>query len=240
MEPGAIVQGLSFAPPGRDNRSQGQRPRQSLARSRSIFSSWLSRVLSEGVSDQPTAPAFSASDDEQAVAALRSAFARHSLEVAGPEVVFNPKVALGAAKLLANTSWAFVAHANESELAWEVEPRSPSDHLSADVALRFLLTVFRRSKLRNAESALTRGIKIVLCRWPLTGVLADLEEAPTSELTFDGHRGLQMFYAERLVRFPRAKWIPPEGAAREWVEAVFLQQNKPLPVAIPVEDRAGD
>lgn len=153
---------------------------------------------------------------------------------------FNPKVALGAAKLLANAAWAFVAHANDAEVQWEVEPRNPSDHLSADVALRFLLTVFRRSKLRNAESALTRSIKTVLCRWPLSGVLADLEEAPIGELTFDGHHGLQMFYAERLVGFPRAKWIPPEGAAREWVEAVFLQQNKPLPVVLPVEDRAGD
>lgn len=227
---------MFFAPAGRDNLPL----RQLLDRSLTIFSSWLSRVLSEGISDQAAAPAFTASDDEQALASLRTAFDRCALDVAGPELAFQPLIGLPAAKFLANASWAYVAHAEEVELAWKVEPQTPSDHLSADVVWRFLPTLLRRAKLRNAESPLVQSLKTVLCRWPLSGVLADLEEAPTGELDFGDHRGLRMLYAERLVRFPRAKWVPTEEEGREWVEAVFLQQNKPLPITIPVEDRAGD
>jgi hypothetical protein len=56
-------------------------------------------------------------------------------------------------------------------------------------------------------------------------------EAPTGDLTFGGHRGLEFLYAERLAGNYRPAWLPPAGRTRDAVELVFQQQGKTLPEA---------
>jgi hypothetical protein len=98
--------------------------------------------------------------------------------------------------------------------------------------LRLLPAVLRRAGAKSDE-ALADEVRAALLRWPLSGVLADLEEAPAGPLDFHGHPGLQLLYAERLVNGPRSAWVPPDGPAREWAERVFAERGRPLPAPPP-------
>jgi hypothetical protein len=60
-------------------------------------------------------------------------------------------------------------------------------------------------------------------------VLSDVADAPTGDLLFGGHAGLELQYAERLVANWRASWLPPAGRTRERVELVYQQMGKRLP-----------
>jgi hypothetical protein len=62
----------------------------------------------------------------------------------------------------------------------------------------------------------------VLRRWPLSGVLADIEQGPLTALDFSGHAGLLLLYAERLARHERPTWFPT-GAAKEYLELVWTE-----------------
>ena len=48
----------------------------------------------------------------------------------------------------------------------------------------------------------------VLRQWPLTGVRSDIHAAPLTPLDFGGHPGLQLLYAERLLRNVKPEWVP--------------------------------
>lgn len=153
------------------------------------FADWLTRVLSDGESVQEAPPALTPEERPAALAVLRTAFEDHALDVAGPPVPFEPQTGLGAA------------------------------HLSADVALRFLPAVYRRARLRTSAEPLVAAVEAVLRKWPLSGVLADLDGGPTTPPEFGGPPGLQLLDAERLVGTGRAGWVPAAGRpAREWPE----------------------
>jgi hypothetical protein len=70
-------------------------------------------------------------------------------------------------------------------------------------------------------------------RCPLTGVLSAVREGPTGDLTFGGHAGLELLYAERLAANFRPAWLPADGRIRERVELVFQQMGKTIPTAAP-------
>ena len=53
------------------------------------------------------------------------------------------------------------------------------------------------------------------CQFPLTGVLSDVVQAPSGDLLFSGHAGLELLYAERLAANFRKDWLPPAGRVRE-------------------------
>jgi hypothetical protein len=169
---------------------------------------------------------------------LARAFADHALDVAGPPVPFDPAAALAAAHFLAAACWHLIAPA-DADAAPELPPLGepagyplagrPAAHLSADVTLRFLPAVHRRAALRSADDALAAALAVVLCRWPLSGVLADLPGRPAGELDFGGHPGLQLLYAERLVGRERSAWVPAAGPARERVELVCRERGRPVP-----------
>ena len=65
----------------------------------------------------------------------------------------------------------------------------------------------------------SRLIERVLRRWPLSGVLAGLDEGPTAPLDLGGHEGLMLLYAERLSRRDAPAWRP-SGRPLEYVELV--------------------
>jgi hypothetical protein len=106
------------------------------------------------------------------------------------------------------------------------------------VALRFLPGVYKRARVAGAGSELASELDAILRRWPLSGVLADLDGAPTVVPEFGGHPGLQLLYAERLLRTSRPGWVPAGGPAREWAERVYSEAGRSLPVLLREEARA--
>jgi hypothetical protein len=198
----------------------------------SPFSTWLARVLSDGESVQDEAPHLSAADRPGVLATLRAAFDRHALDVAGPPIAFDPDAALGAAVALARACWLLVGGEGESPTVG-VEPHAAGAHLSADVCLRFLPAVLSRARVRAPEGEPAVALDRLLRTWPLSGVRADLDGVPATPLEFDGHPGLQLLYAERLIRTARPEWVPAAGTAREWVERVFAERGRSLPAPPP-------
>jgi hypothetical protein len=199
------------------------------------FRDWLSRLLEQGESIQEARPQLSGEEEPGVLADLRVAFDRHALDVGGPPLPFDGNAALAATFLLARACWLLVSIGGEERitLALEAEPDSPAAHLSADVTLRFLPAVYRRSRVRFPKGPLTAAIEQILRTWPLSGVLADLDGEPSTSPEFGDHPGLQLLYVERLVRSSRAGWVPANGTAREWAERVHQERNKPLPAPPP-------
>ncbi len=205
------------------------------------FRDWLERVLSDGESVQDVPPALAPAERLAVEELLRAAFERHALDVAGPPIPFDAGTAVRAAELLARACWMLVAddEGEDTRLDSDARPSSPSAHLSADVVLRFLPSVYRRSRARHPAEGLTAELDRLLRAWPLSGALADLDGEPAATPDFGGHPGLQLLYAERLVGSVRAGWLPPAGPAREWVERVYEERGKPLPAA-PLKEEARD
>ena len=174
-------------------------------------------------------------DVRDTVEVLRRAFGEYRLGVAGPLIEFDPDAATAAALFAARACWFAVSRDETVEQMKELlplppEPKSPGAHLSIDLTLRYVVTVYRRVHAQNAEDALAARLAEVFRRCPLTGALSDVGEGPTGDLTFGGHAGLELLYAERLVTNYRPAWLPPPGRARERVELVFQQVGKPMPL----------
>lgn len=175
-------------------------------------------------------------DPRDTAEVLRRAFAEYRLDVAGPTVEFDPGAAATAALFTARACWFAVSRDETPEqmtalLPTLPEPAAPATHLSIDLTLRYVVTVYRRVHAQNAEDALAARLAEAFRRCPLTGVLADVREAPTGELVFGGHPGLELLYAERLAANFRPGWLPLGGRVRERVELVFQQMGKPMPLA---------
>ena len=202
------------------------------------FRDWLERTLSRGESvlDAPPAllPAVHADVDDL----LRTAFATHDLDVAGPALEFDATTARAAALALAWACWFLVRPPEDTSpvtLLLTANP-SPAAHLSADVSLRLLPAVHRRARLREPGGDLARQIEALLRQWPLSGVLADLDGSPTTAPEFGGHAGLQLIYAERLAATGgRVGWVPVSSPARDRAERVYHGLGKSLPAAPPEE-----
>jgi hypothetical protein len=189
---------------------------------------WLTTLLDHGESVQQAAPDPATFVAPPVRAVLRDAFARHALAVAGPSLAFNEGLAVRAAAVVAVACWRLVADADDRPpLPPLGSPTSAAAHLSADLVLRLLPGVARRAKARG-DVDLAGEVEAVLCRWPLSGVLADLEHPPAVPLDFFAHPGLLLLYAERLPAAPRSLWVPL-GAARGWAERVFAARGRPLP-----------
>jgi MoxR-vWA-beta-propeller ternary system domain bpX4 len=199
----------------------------------SPLAEFLDILLHEGraiLRGHPGAPAF---QDPDAARVLEHAFSSYRLGLAGPLLDFDAAVAQAAAAVVCNASW-FQVSRNEPEselerlLTFPGPPRTPAEHISADLVLRFLPQVHRRAKAHNPSDRLTELVAEVLRRWPLSGVLADIEEAPLTPLGFGGHPGLLMLYAERFAKHEKAAWIP-SGPGLEYCELVFGELGKKSP-----------
>jgi hypothetical protein len=193
----------------------------------------LVRSLLEG-SVRLREPPLLRADEHEVVGLLGTAFDDHRLDVAGPPLPFAADCALRAAEFLAWSCWFLLHRGGE---AAEVErcladlpaPRSAAEHLSADLLFRFLPQVHRRARAVDPEDPLTRRLEDTLRRWPLSGVLADLDNPPHGPVELDGHRGLLLLYAERLVERPRPAWMPASPLGRQVAELVFAERGLPLP-----------
>jgi hypothetical protein len=198
------------------------------------FAEFLQGLLREGRAVLREPPETSCRRDTQAAGVLREAFAAYRLGMAGPAIDFDEKAALAAGELVRQACWALVSRGQtEAEIKRRLEmpggPRSPAQHLSADLVLRYLPQVHRRARALDPGDVLPGLLANVLRRWPLSGVLSDVDEGPLTALDFGGHMGLRLFYAERLALKERPAWIPV-GPEAEAAELVWMQLGKKLPV----------
>ena len=162
--------------------------------------------------------------ESAALTLLQKAFMSYRLQVAGPLIPFDEEAALKAAELVRQAGWFLVSHDEpESELekyvAMPGPPSTAAQHLSADLMLRYLPQLHRRVLALNPDDLLAKKLTTILREWPLSGVLANIEEGPTSSLQFEGHPGLCQLYAERLARHEKPGWMP-DGPALEYVDWV--------------------
>lgn len=197
---------------------------------------WLIRLLDHGEVVLSGPPVGDFGSDAAAIGVLSRAFESWKLEVAGPPIGFDSAASVSAAHYLAAACWSLVGQEPESDqikLPSLGEPGTPSAHLSADITLRYLPTVYRRAAVRAHEDPLAAELAIIMRRWPLSGVLADLTEAPIGDLNFGGHHGLQLLYAERLIEHESVAWVPSVGATLERVELVYSERAMPLPKPAP-------
>lgn len=104
----------------------------------------------------------------------------------------------------------------DKSLRMPAGPASPGDHLAGDIAFRFLAGLYRRIRSRQGDDPLGVAAKELLRAWPLSGVLADIAEPPTTSVDF-GHAGLAMLYAERLAAHERSGWHPKDRRHLELV-----------------------
>jgi hypothetical protein len=184
-----------------------------------VLSTFLRGVLEAGrlVLREPLPP----TADPDAHAALADAYRLHALSVAGPPVAFDGATALAAGRVLYNAGWCLL-NGNEpvdvTRLQMPGDPRTPSHHLSADLVFRYLPAVHRRARALRPDDELAAALAKLLRRWPLSGVLADVDDGPLTATDFAGHAGLCLLYAERLARHERAGWFPTGGT----IEAVEL------------------
>ncbi len=186
--------------------------------------------------DRPTA---------SAVAVLAAAFEACSLAVAGPRIAFDPEIARAAAELLRQASWALV---NRDEgmtdlvkrLKMPGSPLTASQHLSADLTMRYLPQVLRRARGLDPSDPLVAQLANVLRNWPLSGVLSDVTDGPLVPLQFDGHPGLMLLYAERLIGNDRPSWRPiQKGPSWDYYELVLQEHGQPAPSAAGNEVHGG-
>jgi hypothetical protein len=177
------------------------------------FSEFLSQLLDEGkiVFRSAKPPQDRPSDRDAAM--LAEAFATFALSVGGPPIAFEARTACEAAELVRQASWALVSRDERPEelerrLRMSTAPSTPAQHLSADLMLRYLPQVLRRARGLDPVDPLIEILAEVLRRWPLSGVLSDVEEGPLTAPHFAGHPGLLLLYSERLAANDRPAWRP--------------------------------
>jgi hypothetical protein len=202
----------------------------------SPLAEFLHALLREGrvlLRAQPPEPAGRPAD---ALAVLQEAHADYRLAVAGPPLDFEPDTALAAAELVRSACWSLANHDQPEEvlqkaLVMSRPPRSPAEHLSADLVLRFVPQLHRRARALDPADRLTELLAVLLRQWPLAGVLSGVEEGPSEPPEFGGHPGLLLLYAERWAANPKAAWLP-RGRGFEYVELVWGELGKD-PAALP-------
>jgi hypothetical protein len=190
-------------------------------------------LLAEGravFSERPMPPA---GDATATAAVLAEAFAAERRSIAGPPIAFDPALACAAAEVVRQACWGAVCHDEASDairgrLALHGPPRTASQHASADLTLRYLPQVLRRLRAVGPADPLAGFLGDLLRQWPLSGVLSDVRQAPTTPLEFGGHDGLMLLYAERLARHPKGAWVP-RGRPREYAGLVFQELGLELP-----------
>ncbi len=218
-----------FAPHGHGKIATTPRP-QTRPPDMSTFRDWLTQVLTDGQSVQDEPPALDAKERAAVCATLRRAYVQRALDIAGTPLQFDEAVAVWAVQVLAASCWELASGSDDvTGPAIAREPDRLAAHLSADVSLRFLPAVLARARARGGMDCLVERVTAILRRWPLSGVLAGLAEAPLGSLEFDGHVGLQMLYAERQVDTGQVAWLPDDGNTLQWIEKVYHERGKLLP-----------
>jgi hypothetical protein len=208
----------------------------------SPLAEFLDLLFREGRAVLRGKPDPSSAQDAEAVDVLRHTYSTHALGVAGKPLEFEPRAAVPASKLVYHACWFLMSRTEpdaelERLLSMPQRRGSAADDLSADLSLRYLPQIHRRAKAMNADDRLTTLLAEILRRWPLSGVLADLDDGPIDLGSFNDHVGIWLLYAERLARHEKRAWVPL-GPWLSYVEFAYQELGKdpaPVPAAIAVE-----
>ncbi len=194
------------------------------------FEDFLSRLLREGRVVFRRGPHRSPDASVEAVRLLAMAYEEDRRNVAGPAIAFDAAVACEAGELVWHACWALVSRGDrvedlEPRLTMRRPPSKASDHASADLLFRYLPQILHRARAIDPSDPLVAMLGGVLRQWPLSGVLADLEDGPATPPELAGHPGLMLLYSERFAGRPRPAWRPG-GRAREALELVLQETGR--------------
>jgi hypothetical protein len=190
-------------------------------------------LLRDGAVVLRDAPTSHVSVSTDVIGVLRAAYTDYGADIAGPPLMFEEATALAAAGVVEHACRALVSQALPAdELQTRVQmpapPRTAAEHFSGDLLLRYLPQVLRRARARDAADPLVQMLERTLRQWPLSGVLADIQDGPETGLDFGGHPGLMLLYAERLAGHEKPAWFPG-GECAAYVELVWTQLGKTAP-----------
>jgi hypothetical protein len=193
---------------------------------------FLARLFKTGEIVFERRPAPTAGERSHDIRYLEEEFARYALTIPGAAIRFDAPAALAAAEMLRQAAWFLVSRDEpDDEVARHIEmrvsPDSPSQHLSADLLLRFAPQLLKRARAIAPGDVLAQKLESNLRRWPLSGVLAEISEAPVTPPDF-GHEGLALLYAERLAEHDKPAWAP-SGAALELLARVKEERKGTVP-----------
>ena len=197
------------------------------------FQEFVTRLLDEGKVVFRSAQTPQDRPTERDVATLADAFGTYSLSVAGPPIAFDARTACEAAEVVRQASWALVNREErvadlKRRLRMSAAPTTPAQHLSADLLLRYLPQLLKRARGLDPTDPLIAILGDLLRRWPLSGVLSDVEEGPLVAIDFGGHPGLLLLYAERLAAHDRPAWRPLRSSpAYDYYELVLGERPPP-------------
>jgi hypothetical protein len=189
---------------------------------------FVRRLLHEGSARLSEPPRLHPKERDATLAVLRDAHHDAMLDVAGVAPSFSPDVGLRTAEWAANACWLLLHRGGtpaevESALPLFSPGADAADHATADVVLRFVAGFHRRARV-IAPGPLAERIEGLLRRWPLSGVLTEIEAPPLTPVEFGGHGGLLLLYAERFAARPRPEWRA-DGPAAEYLELVLAERK---------------
>jgi MoxR-vWA-beta-propeller ternary system domain bpX4 len=176
--------------------------------------------------------------DRDAATVLALFWQEHLSAIGGPPLRFVENIGTKAARLVVMSAWYLVSRAGTPEdlardLAFPEEPGTPDEHLSADLTLQFLPSIHQRASVLFPADRLPVLLVEILRRWPLSGVLADLMDAPIGSLDFRGHPGILLLYAERLAENFKPTWAP-RGLGAPYLELVWAELGKDPALLAPM------
>jgi hypothetical protein len=186
---------------------------------------FLERVFRDGEAILRARPLPKQSDLAAARRLLENSYGTYALRVAGPELPFDGDIALAAAECLRQACWFLLVRDEpdehvEQRVVLAERPRTPANHLSADLVLRYVPAIYHRAKALAPDDRLPARLAEILRQWPLSGVMADLPEGPSARIDLGGHHGLMLLYAERLAQAEKPAWVPT-GETLAHVELVY-------------------
>jgi hypothetical protein len=179
--------------------------------------------------------------DGDTLSLFKRYYDEYALQVAGPALPFVAKVAAQGARIVELSAWYLASQAGtpeelERNLVLDAKPVGPADHLSADLTLQYLPSIYQRARVLYPADRLPAILGEILRRWPLSGVRADLPDAPLGNLDFGGHPGLLLLYAERLAAHFKPAWIP-RGPGAAYLDLVWTELGRD-PALLVCRDRA--
>ena len=182
-----------------------------------VFPDFLAAMFHEGKVAFRSAGVPRELPTERDAAILVETFARFALSVAGPAIRVDVRIALEAAEVVRQACWALVDREERPEalrkrLRMRAAPSTPSEHLSADLTLRYLPQILGRARGLDPSDPMAEILVDLLRRWPLSGALADIDEPPLGPLDLGGHPGLLLLFAERIAAHDRPTWRPESSS----------------------------
>ncbi len=188
------------------------------------------RLFTDGCIVFQDSPLGNPAAERDVLSLLKRIYQEYALEFAGPPLPVVGEVASQAARIVELSAWYLVSQAGtpeelERNLVLPAKPVGPADHLSADLTLQYLPSIYQRASVLYPADRLPALLGEILRRWPLSGVLADLPDAPLGDLDFGGHPGLLLLYAERLAENFKPAWIP-HGLGAPYLDLVWAELGR--------------